>query len=124
MTPLEQLIEARARAICRAYFRISAGVYEEWDSLDVQSDWRAHRSDYMEQARATIAADLAGGWKPVRRTPTPEMLRAAEKTPGMIAVEGACVIAHVHGCGIPNFTESPIEQAITAAWDAAPGMEG
>ena len=108
MTPLEQLIEARARAIYAVRSKSFKKVHRlKWGQL-----LDAAAEEYRSEARATLAADLAGGWKSVRREPTPEM----------IANVADCNQAHEESF-MPCVREQFIED-FRDAWDAAPGMEG
>ena len=125
--------EKVARAIC-----LSEGECRNCDGVvqhfrGVSRDGKVHERDrpcpYIKDANAAITALLEAaaeeGWRMCRVEATEEMVKQAAKTPGMKAVDGAIVIAMVHGFKLEpsDWHNSPIADAFRAMLAAAPKFE-
>lgn len=93
MTKLKELIEARAKAI---FAVMHIGPADDWDDLSADE-----RELFLVQARATVEADRAMGYKSIKREPTGAMIDASFR---------AAVL-------------SSRAEAFGIVWDAAPDLE-
>jgi hypothetical protein len=101
----DDVIEAMAEAI-------SAGVMYDEPSAQV--------------TRAALAAAEAVGFKLVPREPTDAMVEAAAETPRMLQINSMISFCATRGITLPpceGAADSPLAEAFTAMYDAAPSVK-
>ena len=81
---------------------------------------------YRDMARAALEALKTAGCKMMEREPTQAEIVAGCKTPKMKLVEGAMIMAQVHGAKYQDWlwNNSPLAEARRAMFDAAPWWPG